>query len=135
MKLITAVLLVSKSFTSCKKETIKAPDNKPTENAVLLEGNWVGKWGYTGTEPVNYFSINIKNDGTIEELSPAGEVVAIGSWILKDNLFTVTHHYLLPYSSVFTSTATFDPVKKTLTGKWKNTSTTGDSGGWYLHEN
>lgn len=130
MKLLKIVFLFALGlsvFTSCKKDkdTITVP-------VADIAGKYEGKFGTDNNNPSSFYSFNIKQNGTLEELSSSGEMIGTGTWTLNGNSFRGSYHYIFPATSFFVVTGTYDAHSKKITGTWGYGSNDKDGGKWHM---
>lgn len=130
MRILTTVFLsvfFIASITSCSKD--KDPVSVPTTE---FAGKYVGKYGTGNNTPSVFFSFNLKQNGTLEELDETGEVIGTGAWSISGNTFHGTSHYIFPLTNFFALTANYEASKKKLTGTWGYGNNDKDGGKWYM---
>jgi hypothetical protein len=114
-------------FYSCKKD--KQETSTP---ATEIAAPYEGKFGTGTNTPSSFYSFNLKEDGTLEEVNNAGVVVGKGTWSIQGNSFQGYYHYLTPVTSTFSVTATYDQAAKKLSGTWGYGSSNQDGGKWFM---
>ena len=109
LKHLTYVLLLSTAFVACKK------DKASTENpgAVKFQGKWTGTFGFDSENAGYFFSLNVKPDGTFQELNSSGVAKGEGSWKIEGN--TLRGNYKMKFSPF--NEYTVLPIINTATGK------------------
>jgi hypothetical protein len=130
MKLLKIVFLLAfglSLFTSCKKD--KDPVTVPSSQ---FAGIYVGKYATGNTTPIVFFSFNIKQNGTLDELDETGQVIGTGTWTLNGNTFKATSQYVSPATNVFALIASYDASSKKLTGTWGYGHNDKDGGKWHM---
>ncbi len=127
LNLKTVILcIISFAFlTSCTKEVTKTVTVTVTPN-YPIQGLWIGK--YTLGTSSDYYSFNIKQDGTIlvETKFQGQQQLATGSWTLTGKQFITNYSIIYTgnlqgIGTVQQADATWDSTANTLIGTWKNT--------------
>jgi hypothetical protein len=122
MKNLSLLLIISLTlFASCKKDDVKPSSNgtpvTPPQLTGPVTGRWIGTGGYDLASTGFYYSLNVKSNGTIEEINASNVVKGTGTWTLNGTLFHASYHPV--YSSTNTIVvAVFDSVQKKLDGTW-----------------
>ena len=130
MKLFRIVFLFAfllSVFASCKKD--KDPITVPPANAA---GKYEGKYGTGNNVPSVFYSFDLKQNGTLDELDEKGEIIGTGTWKITGSSFTASTHYKFPATSFFALTAFHDASAKKLTGTWGYGSNDKDGGKWHM---
>ena len=130
MKLLKIVFLFALGlgvFTSCKKD--KDPVTVPSSQ---FSGKYEGKYGTGNNTPIVFFSFNIKQNGTLEELDETGQIIGTGIWTLDGNIFEASSHYVSPATNVFALIASYDASSKKLAGTWGYGDNDKDGGKWNM---
>ncbi len=121
VKFSIVALLMPVIFFSCKKDN---------DTVQPVEGTWNGLYGYGIDAPSISYRLNIKHDGTIEELNAAGNSKGSGSWNFNGNTLTGHYQWKAPMNTVFSIIATYDPATKKLIGTWGYDNSATDGGKW-----
>ena len=121
VKFAVIALLMPVIFVSCKKDN---------DTVLPVEGTWNGLYGFGIDPPSISYKLNIKHDGTIEELSTSGNVKGSGTWSFSGNTLTGHYQWKAPMSTVFSIIATYDPATNKLTGTWGYDNDPTDGGKW-----
>ena len=122
LKFAIIALLLPTVFLACKKESA-------TTEPGPVEGTFIGKYGFGNEVPDKNYSLNLKGNGTIQELGQSsGNPTGEGTWKLNGNNFTASYKMLnAPFSDYFI-VAVFNPASGTLSGTW-GYETGGSDGG------
>src|SRR5215831_16566473 len=83
---------------------------KDADISLPVEGSWNGFYGNDNDAPSISYKLNIKHGGVIEEVSPDGLIKGTGNWSLAGNKFTAHYQWKTPLNTVFTLTATYNPI-------------------------
>lgn len=121
VKFSIVALLMPVIFFSCKKDN---------DTVKPVEGNWNGLYGFGIDPPSISYKLNIKHDGTIEELNASGNVKGSGTWNFNGNTLTGHYQWKAPLNTVFSIIATYDPATNKLTGTWGYDNSATDGGKW-----
>lgn len=130
MKVLRILLLLVfgiSLFSSCSKS--HDPVSVPVSD---LSGKYEGKFGTGTNSPSSFFGFNIKQNGTLEEISSSGEVIGTGTWTITGNNFTGSYHYIFPATSFFKVAGTYDASSKKISGTWGYGSSDKDGGKWFM---
>jgi hypothetical protein len=95
-----------------------------------LEGNWNGFYGNDNELPSIPYKLNVRRDGVIEEVVSGGLVKGAGNWNLNGTQFTAHYQWKAPLNTVFTLTATYNPITHKLMGTWGFDNSAVDGGKW-----
>ena len=117
-------------LSSCKKDKDTA-----TVPPGSFAGKYVGKYGIGNNTPTLYFSFNLKQDGTLDELDESGAVIGKGTWSINGTSFQATSYYVAPATNFFAMTAFYDASLKKLTGTWGYGDNDKDGGKWHMTKN
>jgi len=111
---VSFVVVLLFSFSSCKKDKESVPGNTVTKNQLL------GKWNMIVVLPGSFIEkdlVTLKADGTMEiDLEPDGKADFILLWDAKDNLFTA-HWDFNGVSNLWKLNAHIDPITLSITGQ------------------
>jgi len=122
LKFSIVALLMPVILFSCKKDK--------DDTVLPVEGKWTGLYGFGIDAPSISYKLNIKHDGTIEELNVAGNSKGGGSWSFTGNTLTAHYQWKAPLNTVFSIIATYDPATQKLTGTWGYDNNATDGGKW-----
>lgn len=126
LKIIFLYIIGVSLFTSCEKD--KDTANIPPS---AVQGTYKGKYGTGNNSPSSFYSLNIKSNGVLEELSSGGAVLGVGSWTISGNTFKGTYLTVLPAAG-YSVKATLDLATNRLTGTWGYGSSDSDGGKWFM---
>lgn len=122
VKFSIVALLMPVIFFSCEKDK--------NDTVLPVEGNWNGLYGFGIDAPTISYKLNIKHDGTIEELNVSGNSKGSGTWSFNGNTLTAHYQWKAPLNTVFSIIATYDPATNKLTGTWGYDNNAADGGKW-----
>ena len=109
------VLLLSTAFIACKKDNDK--ENNSASSAQFI-GKWVGTYGFDNEVPDNFFSMNIKSDGVIQELNSSGVAKGQGTWIMQGTILKGTYKMLFSPYNEYSVIATVNQASGKIEGSW-----------------
>jgi len=115
LKNLAYVLLLSTAFVACKKDKAST-SNDP--NAQKFFGKWVGTYGFDSDVTGYYFSLNIKSDGTFQELNSSGVAKGQGSWTMQGNTLRGNYKMLFSPYNEYTVLATVNSTTGKIEGSW-----------------
>lgn len=130
LKTMLAVLFFAAiTMVSCKKnkDDIVAP-------AAAIEGQWIGKYGSGGGEPVTFLGFNILPNGVLQVLKSDKTVSGTGTWVLEDEQ---TFKGIYKHNGAlmkFNIAAKYDAAAKTITGSWGEGETVAADGEFFLNK-
>lgn len=120
---LSALLLFSVvSFVSCKKDS-----NNTTASSETFTGKWTGKYGFGAETPNNFFSLNIKPDGEIQELNSSGVAKGKGNWTVQGKTLKGTYKMLFSPFNEYSVLVTVNTEGK-MQGSWGYDSNGTDGG-------
>ena len=126
VKFVTITLFLATAVISCKKEKNDPP-------APVIDGKFVGAYGFASDIPSIYFSLNFKPGGVIEELDDAGQVKGTGNYQVNGNILTA--HYIWTSGTEFSIRATYNQsVSELVNGVWGWNDSFTDGGTWAMQK-
>jgi triacylglycerol esterase/lipase EstA (alpha/beta hydrolase family) len=116
-KNFSVVIICSLVFASCAK------DDSIIQPSFTMEGKWEGEMVDDGSHTVSFFSIVVKNNGSLYRLHSNGSLLGIGRWQLSGDHFTGS--YTLADNSLIYFSSVINTGSKNLIGTWSASSAYG----------
>ena len=115
LKRFALVLFMSAAFLACKKDKESTPGTAGSANLI---GKWVGSYGFDSDVPGYFFSLNIKSDGVIQELTSAGAAKGEGTWSMQGT--TLKGVYTMKFSpyNEYSVLVSFNSSTGKIEGSW-----------------
>ena len=115
IKRLAFVLLLASAFTACKKDKDSASSNHDDQKYF---GKWVGTYGFDNDIPGYFFSLNIKSNGTIQELKSNGDPNGEGTWKMEGSTLKGTYKMLFSPYNEYSVVATVNSSTGKIEGTW-----------------
>jgi hypothetical protein len=126
VKFAMITLFLSTAVLACNKEKHDPP-------APVIEGKFVGAYGFASDIPSIFYSLNFKPGGVIEELDDAGQVKGTGTFQVNGNILTAK--YVWASGTDFSIRATYNQsVQELVNGTWGWDNSYTDGGTWSMQK-
>ena len=114
-KRLAFVLLLTSVFTACKKDK---DSSSHSPEAQQFFGKWVGTYGFDNDVPGYFFSLNIKADGTIQELKSNGDAKGQGTWTVQGSVLKGNYKMTFSPYNEYSVVATVNASTGKIEGSW-----------------
>ena len=125
LKSAAMILLLSITFIACDKDN---DDSKPNGNSSKFIGKWVGTYGFGSSNSDDYFALNIKSNGDIQEIGEhSGAATGQGTWKMEGNTLVGDYKMLWSPFNQYGVRVTINAAGK-MEGTWGSDGSTTDGG-------